>query len=143
MEVNISNNFKYLIVRTGYTARLLEHLDEIEDNIRARFDYVCTNKKNCKHCKDTSVLYIYDNCHGEGYHKCNGTKEERKYVRNSLDKKHKSGTIAIKCDNISKAFSIIQILMDCDYCGCFMIDSLMEMVLVNDILVVTFDCESG
>lgn len=33
MQTNISDNFKYLVVKTGYTARLLEHLDEIEDNI--------------------------------------------------------------------------------------------------------------
>lgn len=143
MEVNISNNFKYLVVKTGYTSRLLEDLDEIEDNIRARFDYECTNKKNCKHCKDTSVLYIHDNCRGGGYNKCNGRKRERKYVRNMLDEKYIDGTVAIKCDNISKAFQIIQILMNCDYCGCFVIDSLMKMILVEDILVVVFDCESG
>lgn len=118
-------------------------MNTFEPVIRDRFDYKCTNKKNCKHCSDTSILYIHDNLRGGGYNKCNGKKSERKYVRNTLDEKYKDGIIAIKCDNISKAFSIIQFLMDCDYCGCFMIDSLMEMILIEDILVIVFDCESG
>lgn len=33
MQINISDNFKYLVVQTGYISRLLEHIDKIEDNI--------------------------------------------------------------------------------------------------------------
>ena len=130
--------------------------------IKSRFDYLCDNcdvlddavtsskNESCEHCKDR-IVYIRDCVWGEGKSRAVTSvynKDEHSYVEkilSSLDdsKVDLGGYIVIKCDGINMAFSIIQILMDQDYCGCFRLDSLHDMILVKDVLAVTFDCESG
>lgn len=138
-QIVIGDNFKYLVINTGYTSRLLDDVDDIETEIKNRLDYMCDSTEQWK----DSILYIYDKIWGLGYYACNGTKKEQNHVRDTIGEKYESGVIAIKCNNISSAFCIINILMKKNYCGCFNMEFLMAMILIDDVLIVEFDCESG
>lgn len=61
--VKIKDNFKYLVVDTGYTSRLIESICDIEEEIKEELDYLCDNEDNCPHCQDY-ILYIYDKLWG-------------------------------------------------------------------------------
>ena len=155
----LKDNFKYLVVDTGYTSRLIDQVGEIEKQIKSRLDYLCDGEDSeltCEHCKDR-VLYIRDCGWGEGKSRVvtsmyNDDHKSYAYVQDVLTScddlnntrySGSGGYIVIRCDDIKMAFSIIQILMDQDYCGCFHMDSLYHMILVKDVLIVNFDCESG
>jgi hypothetical protein len=143
--MKIEDNFKYLVVDTGYTSRLVDMVDDIEDKIRDKISGF-HGGKNCAHCEN-KILYIYDNdydvknkTHIDIYHSYNGKASERKHVKKIMNRK---GIIVFKCDEIRWIFAIIDVLMNQNYCGGFCMESLIGITLVEDILVVSFDCESG
>jgi hypothetical protein len=163
----LKDNFKYLVVDTGYTSRLIDKVGEIEEQIKSQFDHLCDNtdddeevktvENSCEHCKD-KVVYIRDCVLRKGKSRVatsiyNNDCATYSYVEDVLKSRDNSdltscysgsgGYIVIRCDSINMAFTIIQILMDQKHCGCFRIDSLTDMILVKDVLIINFDCESG
>src|SRR4051812_16330238 len=60
---SIKDNFKYLVVDTGYTSRLINIAHVIEYEIRDQTDWLCdgevTPGTECEHCKPQIVL-IHD-----------------------------------------------------------------------------------
>ena len=120
--------FEYLAVNTGYTSRLLKRVEKI-------------NKKLEDLDLEEGVLYIED---GKGVYELAEDKgDEIVYIREVLGEMS-DGAIVMKCSELNDAFSIIQYLMDLNYCGSFQLTSLIRMEIRDKkVLLIQFDCESG
>ena len=165
--IKIRDNFKYLVVYTGYTARLIEGgaCMKIEEEIKERLDAQCEKtydkesggylEVDCDHCKDR-ILYIRDkiwgkkefhDVWGEGMKVISGSTEEIKHIKDSLidldEEKYGRGMIAFRCSCVMDATSIIDVLMKQNYCAFFKWTEMGEIVISDDVLVFTFGCESG
>lgn len=132
--------FKYLVVDTGYTDRLISKVNKIEKKIAEEIEE-CEDSENCLANK---ILYIDSRIHGQCPHEI-GNKDEISYVSQSLIQcgvyEDLMGIIVVKCDDITKAFLIIDILKKQKYCRIF---NIVNMELINNkILMIRYDCESG
>jgi hypothetical protein len=141
-SIRIKDNFKYLVVDTGYTSRLIKSICDIEEEIKGELDYLCNNEDSCPHCQDY-ILYIYDKLWGgdNPYYYNVQRAQECEYVKNKIN--NQSGVIVLRCEHISNAFAFTEILMKQGYCNCFSLRSLMSIELKDDVLIIKFDCESG
>lgn len=133
-EVKIGYNFKYLVVQTGYTARLVKHAKEINKKINEMYD----SKE-----RKQRLLYIHDPIWGEGYYDFSNDKESLTELKKRV-KDYKCGSIAFLCKSLGGAMSICDIIMEYKYCDFFSFLGLGEIVCRGDIIIMHFDdCESG
>lgn len=139
----IIQQFKYLVVRTGYTRRLVKKIDRIEAKFAEDFDCPCENEECNLTCR--RVLYIHDSIWGDGLYSF-GDEAEIARIQGILEE-HKStcdGIIVLKCNMLDTAFRLTEELMKVKYCASFGFHSLYSMNLLNEeVLVISFDCESG
>lgn len=139
--------FKYLVVRTGYTSRLVDDINSIEDEIADRTCCSCKNEEICEH-EGKQVIYIEDNLWGAGMYEF-GTSDEIAHVKSILnehthEESEFNGVVVLKCNKLSQAYNIVEILMEQEYCGSFCFPNLYRMEILNgEVLLMCFDCESG
>lgn len=142
--INIKDNFKYLVVSTGYTSRLVDEILDIEKEIKREFEADCDDNidgVNCSHCRDR-ILFIADEICNISL---NDELDEILYVQKiwkTVSDGKNSGIIAIRCECLFNAATIINILIKQKYCH-FKWTDLVELTVVQDVLVVYFSCESG
>lgn len=142
--MELSNKFKYLVVNTGYTRRLIKDTEEIEDKIKIRLSSICLNNDQCDHCKGT-ILYIFEQIPGRRFSYKNdilSTKQERKYIKDKINTKHRKGVIVLKCNHIFQAFTIINVLIEQQYCTHFNTEFTSSIEVIDDVLIFNFNCES-
>lgn len=142
--MELSTNFKYLVINTGYTHRLINNIEELENKIKQQLNYLCSNDKNCDHCKDY-ILYIFEQIPGRKFSYKNDIvagKQERKTIKNKINTKHRKGVIVTRCNHISQAFVIINILIEQKYCSKFTLQQILSIETMENILIFNFNCES-
>jgi hypothetical protein len=89
----LRNSFKFLVIDTGYTSRLIEDVDDIEEKIKKRFKSSRNGKDDCQHCQNR-ILYIRGN-YDEHY--ANDQREkECEYVKRTIN--DRSGAIVLRCE---------------------------------------------
>lgn len=128
----VNDQFKYLVIETGYTFRLLDRLDEL-----------------CEAIEDlefkVNVEFIYDDVWGEGLYSKNG----KVFLPNKIIKHMTNGLIVFTkktSENESNLFSttnaiqIGEILKEFDYCKIF---NLLDVIKMKDIIILRYDSESG
>ena len=54
-----------------------------------------------------------------------------------------AGSVAFECQSLGEAMDIAERLMEFNHCGMFHFSSLIHIAVVDDILFMCFDCESG
>lgn len=136
-------NFDYLIINTaGYTSRLINRIGNLEKDI---FDNVylhdCDKNDDDYPYKRHSVLYIKDSqwIHRIYYY---GNREEIEFVEKYTKKL--DGFIVFKCRDLSSTFSIINLLKnEYKFCNCFGPETISKIKLINGILIIDIDAESG
>ena len=141
--------FKYLVVKTGYTSRLVENVDSIEENMADISSCSCEDEseETCEH-QGKHIIYIEDNICGTGMYEF-GTKDEITHIKSILNEHFKeehelSGIIVLKCNKLNQATNLVEILMEQNYCSCFGFSNLDRMEILNgEVLLMYFDCESG
>lgn len=135
MSVTIAN-FKYLVVRTGYTSRL--NVGILEEKFEEK---EISSQHYAEEGDSVRVMYIKDSVWGNGM-KRYGDKDECNRINQVIGKM--DGVIVLTCPSLSCAFDILDILMRQRYCAMFDHSTIMHMKLFNDeILVMEYDCESG
>lgn len=134
MEVTISENFRYLVVHTGYTSRLVKHAKEIDEQVYRLFIPGWETKY---------LLYIRDTIWGRGYYDFSDDKVLLDKLKDRLKDYDKCGAIVFRCDSLMRGMGICSILMKYNYCGCFSFENMCEVTSLGDILLLKFDCESG
>lgn len=140
-SITVRDGFKYLVINTGYTGRLVQHIDDIKQKMQNRC-YTCDDSKRCT-CAN-KLLFIEDTLWGKGLTKVGATDEEIAYIRETLIKADGTGIIAFRSGSLTDALGIAQILMEYDYCACFGLNTLCKIrVAKGDVLFLHFDCESG
>lgn len=125
--ISTKAQFNYLVISTGYDGRLVEHATYIEVNCKKRLD-VCQNV----------ILYIQDRekcCYQD-----ESDEEDCDHIRKLVNS---NSLIALRCENILQANIILRVLMKTKHCACFSLNSIIDMQLNQDVLLVEFDCESG
>lgn len=123
---HIESDFKYVVINTGYMDRLLDEVPRIEKKIKKKLG------------TDNNVLYIDYYVDYKIYHNiC-----EALMVYNGAKEYAESG-IAIKCDGFIKLVKLLKILMSNPHCAMFHYHTIMDVKLVDNILILEFDCESG
>lgn len=138
-SITICGGFKYLVIETGYTGRLVQHIDDIKQKMQNRC-YMCDEICTCAN----KLLFIEDTLWGKGLTKVSATDEEIAYIRETLTEDDGTGIIAFRSGSLSDALGIAQILMGYDHCACFGLDTLCKIRVANgDVLFLHFDCESG
>lgn len=131
MSVRIKQ-LKYVAVRTGYTARLVRHIETIKRTIREQ-----------EGCADP-ILYINDTLWGPGMIPISPNQAEITRVRELLPRDASDGVIVLQCSNVGDAFRRVRILTQFNHCAYFNMEALYQMDYVHgEILVLYFDCESG
>lgn len=130
MSFKISN-FKYLVVETGYTGRLVKKLPELTPLLSEHLE------------EENPIVYIEDSIWGTGLFAVDKDMEEIQRIRNLL-RHDLGGIIVLRCDSLSRAMGAVEVLMDQRYCAFFGFGTLYQMELITgEILVMSFDCESG
>jgi len=148
------DEFKYLVVDTGYTARLLDKLDTIKAKIISDCMHDSPDNspedkdddeenETCALCRDP-VLYIDDDVWGSGFSPVSESEDEIQHVRDVLSKLgDTSGIIVFRCNSLSAAMGLVDILVQQDYCACFSMTSLQTIKQIGDVLYLEYDAESG
>ena len=143
---DVKDGFKYLVVETGYTGRLVEKIPMIKEDMKEIEKGDCeTDPKECTRCNDL-VLFIEDHLWGEGLYTVSSKTEEIEEIRKLLEPKWGlyQGFIVLRCDRLGKAMNVARALMEHEHCGCFNFDNLYQITVIpGEILVMRFDCESG
>src|SRR4051812_38699176 len=89
--------FKYLVIKTGYTSRLIEKCLKIKDGLKEIVEAGCeetdTEEHSCENCNDL-ILFIYDKLWGEGLHEVSTAKEEIEKIRSVVPD---DGIIVFRC----------------------------------------------
>lgn len=136
-------NFKYLVVDTGYTSRLVDDLSQIEEQLKEDLQYLCNSiEANCPHCNDL-ILYIEDSICGNGLYEVSPQKEEIEKIRTMISGEKFRGIIVLRCDNLRKVMTVVEVLQNQDYCCCFVMSHLYEMKIINEeVLLMRFGCGS-
>ena len=125
--------FKYLVVATGYTARLVKRVSELKEEL-------LDEEEN----DSDAILYIEDLVWGKGLYEISQKRDEIEKIRKIITPDKYRGVIVLRCNRLSQAMRIISLLMEQGYCGCFDYTALQKMELIDkEILVMEFDCESG
>jgi hypothetical protein len=140
MFIKINNNFKYLVIHSGYTSRLTSQIDEINDSIYTDVYYSDDDGY------EKSILYIEDSLWGDGKYSYGDpikiNKVEKIIKDNNLDL---CGIIVFECGCLMDALAILKVLTEqYSYCGCFRLEGISEMACYNDeLLIMHVDAESG
>ena len=147
-------NFKYLVVQTDYTDRLIEMIAYIQEQIRSIRDAECECKEQfiCSSCYDP-ILYIR---HTNYTFFENGKCKKKKlmynvsthtdlinYVKAKVDTKCTMDYIVFRSNYVLDAMGIVNILIKLKYCGMFDIDTMEQITMIDDILMLSFGTESG
>ena len=146
--MELHENFKYLIVDTGFAYKLEGYIESIEEDIKDALDYLCDpGDKDCDHCKNR-ILFVngfrdYHNTKKitptlESWGNITGLSRAMSTIPDPL-----KAIICFKCESLSHAFTIVNILMKFKHCGSFNYESLISMTLVDDTLIMHFSCENG
>ena len=141
MLITLADNFKYLVINSGYTSRLHKKVKKINEEI---LNQACIDEDE----DDTApcVLYIKDKLWGKGMYEF-GNVDDIAYVEKQLREKYSinlDGIIVFRCNALLFAFEIIGILKECHFCGCFGYNNIYKMTCIdNEILVIEIDAESG
>jgi hypothetical protein len=127
----IIDKFKYLVVHTGYTQRLATKLSALNIKISKSINYEEDENEN------DNILYIKDR------EMIKASKDDKtiKYVNDKTN--DQDGVIVFRCSDLQNAFNIISLLGKEDYCSFCGYRNIYSMQLVDDILIVNIDCESG
>lgn len=129
--------FEYVVIDTGYTDRigerfvLLEDEEEDEGEIGDKYG-------------DGSILYnktTFSKSEVEFYKY--GDEKEIEYVEKILDGEYCSGIVVFKCSCLSEAFNKIAILGNMNYCYGVDATNIYEIKMIDDVLIIKIDCESG
>lgn len=108
-EYSNNDNVRYLVMATGYTARLLERLDEINRIFEEELTF-------CPEFLD--VEFIYDKDDGEGlYIKKNYNKELVDFILSDIDSNH--AIVVFSTDKNMPRFMFMDLakeIVDLDYC---------------------------
>ena len=124
------SNFKYLVVKTGYTGRLVKKLAELKELLTEHLE------------DDDPILYIEDSIWGGGLFTVTEKQEEIDRIQKVYP--NVSGVIVLRCESLVRAMGAVEILMGQRYCAFFSFGTLYQMELIDEeILVMSFDCESG
>ena len=158
--------FDYFILHTGYTSRTICHYlnigleftqvegkkviaGEDEDYMHSYEDETdIQDYKDQFQDNEYVPLVIRDDVWGAGTYILNNPHVPIDEI-NKILPACKSGEILFKCSNMQQVFTIINMLQELDYCGCFKGSSPYEMKVLelsptnSKILVVEYDCESG
>lgn len=167
--MNSIKSFDYVIIETGYTARVMKCLDKLKTEFLD--DCVFESPEDCDKCSDgeikefdkngeklirsddppqcdcinDKIMFIEDHVWGTGLYEISKDVQKIKQLLPLI--KNLSGTICFKCNTLMKAMQISKILMNMDYCACFCFENLYEMQMHTidnyRVLIMTFDCESG
>ena len=144
--INKIEDFDYLIVKCGYTHRLMKHLNDIREKaaeIVGDDDYT-VNEKNV-------VVYVHDGGFDKvSIEKCTkmcGDPEDFDMVATMLAFDHYYGSICFRCKKLFEAFCIVEKLQEYHHCACFGMPCTMELLTKDKFgtraLVMDFDTESG
>ena len=133
-KIKEENVYDFLIIKTGYTSRLLkkERLNYIKEIYNERYN------------EDFEVVYIYDNIWGEGLYF--NDKFDLKIAEEILNLEESYGTICfIGKFTQFNAINIGELLKDVDYCANFGLCGLRDYKLVDtkSVLLLEYDTESG
>lgn len=132
--------FQYILLKCGYTARLLNIVKELEKRLKDEEDY------------DIKIIGIYDRIWGDGAYKFVKDENEEKILLNiniEINEDYTSGSMLIKVNNLEfyKCRSIISVIMEYGHCGFFDWNNFDEILKFNftnnNILYLSFDTESG
>lgn len=154
MSTYAVEGFKYLVVKTGYTARLFNLLAALKEKLKDEvYNDFCdceanvpVGDKNSCSCQEDVVLFIEDSFWGMGVYEISEKKDEIDRIRSSLSKEEafKEGIVVFRSHDIGNAMATIQSLMKVKYCNCFDFTTLCQMKVIDgEILAVEFGCESG
>ena len=125
-------NFKYLVVNTGYTGRLVKRLPELTELLAENLE------------EENPIVFIEDTIWGTGLVTVSGESDEIERIRKAVPLDGNGGVIVLRCDSLSRAMGAVEVLMNRPYCAFFNFGALYQMELIDgEILVMTFDCESG
>jgi len=141
MSVFTINNFKYLVVHSGFTGRLIDRIEELNNLI---FEEVYLEGTDNDY-EIRSTLFIKDEIYGEGLHKF-GHDGDIDDILNHLKMIgcKNLGLIAFRCSCLMHALEMIKVLKKMNYCKSFRVEGITEMVFVGKTtLIVDIDCESG
>lgn len=126
--------FKYVIIECGYSDRLSrEKIIKAGQGITLLFinEYSGKNRINKPFQNDAEIVIKKLKV------------KKSKMTSTSIIKTMNLDGVAFKADTLDDAFRCAEILMDFDHCGCFQYTSLYEAKILDDILVLHFDTESG
>lgn len=149
-------NFKYLVVETGYTARLIEKLPQLTKKVRkAKSLGWGSYEPNDEETADFNdlVLFIEDLPSPDQtlaqdnptpkrmFHKVSLQTEEIEKIRKIVSTRT-NGIVAFRCDGFSDAIAFINVLRKLNYCKPLGFDNLYTMqILIGEILLMSFDCD--
>ena len=134
MSIIKIESFKYLVVETGYTSRLLKEFDQFKEQVQVQLD-----EEEDQDC----ILYIHDSIWGSGLYKISPNNEEIEKVQKAVASERRA-VVVFRCEDFGRAMCLVDVLIEQQYCACFDFTSLCGMELINgEILVMKFDCESG
>ncbi len=119
----VIEKIKFLVVRTGYTFRLISKTESIEEELD----------------EDDLFLYIHDKIWGTGFYRLSRSPDVD-YVRSKVSD---DGVVVLRADDVLDAMAKVRMLTEQRYCACFGLESLYRLKLIDDILVLYYDCESG
>src|SRR5665648_359375 len=128
----VIEDFRYLVVATGYTARLVKRVDELNEKFVEHLDE--------EERSNDSILYIHDDIWGGGLYPIDGDAADKiDSVRKAVEGKVHRAHIVLRCGNLAWAMGILEDLMNERYCACFSFTSMYKMEIVDgDILVMHF-----
>ncbi|SIP85921.1 Hypothetical protein PACV_206 [Pacmanvirus A23] len=127
MAHNEISDIKYVVIDCGYTDRLIEYVDEIQEEAG---------------CWDAKLLQLADNTYETtDFH----VEEMLEFIREKSG--YLKGPAVFECDSIDDAFRLCENLMEYGHCGCFSFGTMYKMCQLeyenNKVLLLKFDTESG
>lgn len=134
--VSISD-LTYAIINTGYTGNLIDHVDELQEEINKHasmsgvtIEYICddngeTDENDSMTDDDDHAELVADKDDYILYYARIGAEESFKYAGDESDK---TGSICIKCNYVSQAFIFANMLSRLHYCKYLEPESLSNIV---------------
>ena len=140
------DTFDFVIINSGYTARLLceKTFSRFKESWENMFDLYISGESKERIFQSIGAVYMSDSCHGTGRSIIYNTKD----VIDELVALKRSGSICFTCSNIRQANCICEVLMNTQYCGMFSFSNMINLTLTTlsngkKILSMGFDTEAG
>lgn len=142
MTTSDIGNFKYLVVETGYTTRLIHGLSNMKYQLQVDMRNFCKTKEaNCSCCNDL-VLYIEDESLQQKLYEVSPQKEEIEDIRTMISRKELRGIIVFRCNSFEQAMIAVEVLQDQEYCDGLTMRNCVEIIKINgEVLVMRFNCK--